>query len=192
MSQSLSIIVVERDREGALRIVDGLREAGDHEITVVAKATALPRTTAMDQNHRVADIAQQLVMAAGWPDDCGQHCSCRQDARSRASVRLRRCLGRWHRFARRDRHPLRVGLPFPFSTHAELVWHWPGASGFTDGLSVRTVPPPMMADALAARPGRGRPAGHWRAKAGAVAPSGGWTKVKTGAQRRKSLRARSI
>lgn len=45
---------------------------------------------------------------------------------------------------------LRVGVPFPFSTHAELVWHWLGASGFTDGLSVRTVPPPMMADALAA------------------------------------------
>ncbi len=44
---------------------------------------------------------------------------------------------------------LRVGVPFPFSTHAELIWHWLGASGFGPGLSVHTVPPPLMADALA-------------------------------------------
>lgn len=45
---------------------------------------------------------------------------------------------------------LRVGVPFPFSTHAELVWHWLGVSGFADGVDVSTVPPPMMVRALAA------------------------------------------
>ncbi|MCE6959195.1 ABC transporter substrate-binding protein [Cereibacter sphaeroides] len=45
---------------------------------------------------------------------------------------------------------LRVGVPFPFSTQAELVWHWLGASGFDRaGVEVVTVPPPMMAGAVA-------------------------------------------
>ena len=51
---------------------------------------------------------------------------------------------------RADRR-LRVGVPFAFSTHAELVWHWLLASGFAaDEVEVRTVPPPRMAEALAA------------------------------------------
>ncbi|SLN44762.1 Nitrate transport protein NrtA precursor [Aquimixticola soesokkakensis] len=47
---------------------------------------------------------------------------------------------------------LRVGVPFPFSMHAELVYHWLGALGVTtpQGLDVKTVPPPLMADAVAA------------------------------------------
>jgi len=47
---------------------------------------------------------------------------------------------------------LRLGVPFPFSMHAELVYHWLGALGMhTPGeLDVRTVPPPHMAAALAA------------------------------------------
>jgi two-component system, oxyanion-binding sensor len=45
---------------------------------------------------------------------------------------------------------LRVAVPFPFSTHAELVWHWLSATGFANGLQVTTVPPPMMAGAMAA------------------------------------------
>lgn len=47
---------------------------------------------------------------------------------------------------------LRMGVPFPFSMHAELVYHWLGALGIPSpaGLDVRTVPPPVMADALAA------------------------------------------
>lgn len=46
--------------------------------------------------------------------------------------------------------PLRVGVPFPFSTQSELVRHWLAACGFapTD-LDLVTVPPPMMADAMA-------------------------------------------
>lgn len=46
---------------------------------------------------------------------------------------------------------LRMGVPFPFSMHAELVYHWLGALGVRtpQDLDVRTVPPPMMAEALA-------------------------------------------
>lgn len=45
---------------------------------------------------------------------------------------------------------LRVGVPFPFSTHAMLVRHWLEGSALAAGLSIHTVPPPMMAEALAA------------------------------------------
>lgn len=44
---------------------------------------------------------------------------------------------------------LRVGVPFPFSTHAVLVRHWLAASSLAAGLTIHTVPPPMMAQALA-------------------------------------------
>lgn len=47
--------------------------------------------------------------------------------------------------------PLRVGVPFMFSTQLELIRHWLSACGFTpEDLRIKTVPPPMMADALAA------------------------------------------
>lgn len=50
------------------------------------------------------------------------------------------------------RRNLRVGVPFPFSMHAELLYHWLGALGMRapDELDVRTVPPPHMAEAMAA------------------------------------------
>jgi two-component system, oxyanion-binding sensor len=50
-----------------------------------------------------------------------------------------------------SRH-LRIGVPFPFSMHAELLYYWLGALGLPapQALTVRTVPPPMMADAIAA------------------------------------------
>lgn len=44
---------------------------------------------------------------------------------------------------------LRVGVPFPFSTHAVLVRRWLAGSSVAAGLTVHTVPPPLMADALA-------------------------------------------
>ncbi|MFN3278325.1 MAG: ABC transporter substrate-binding protein [Paracoccus hibiscisoli] len=46
--------------------------------------------------------------------------------------------------------PLRVGVPFPFSTQAELVRHWLEGTALAHRLTIRTVPPPQMADALAA------------------------------------------
>lgn len=45
---------------------------------------------------------------------------------------------------------LRIAVPFPFSTHALIVRHWLAACGFGPGVSVHTVPPPLMANALAA------------------------------------------
>lgn len=44
---------------------------------------------------------------------------------------------------------LRVGVPFPFSTHAELVRRWLHGSDLGSRLTIHTVPPPQMADALA-------------------------------------------
>lgn len=45
---------------------------------------------------------------------------------------------------------LRIGVPFPFSTHAELLYYWLSALGLPapQGIDIRTVPPPLMADAL--------------------------------------------
>lgn len=45
--------------------------------------------------------------------------------------------------------PLRVGVPFPFSTQAELVRRWLGGSALAGRVAIRTVPPPLMAAALA-------------------------------------------
>lgn len=46
---------------------------------------------------------------------------------------------------------LRIGVPFPFSMHMELVHYWLEHLGtpLPAGLEIRTVPPPMMAEALA-------------------------------------------
>jgi two-component system, oxyanion-binding sensor len=48
--------------------------------------------------------------------------------------------------------PLRIGVPFHFSMHAELIHYWLSAPEFRfpQPLDIRTVPPPRMAEALAA------------------------------------------
>jgi len=47
---------------------------------------------------------------------------------------------------------LRIGVPFPFSMHAELLYYWLSASGLPapQSIEIKTVPPPLMADALKA------------------------------------------
>lgn len=47
---------------------------------------------------------------------------------------------------------LRIGVPFPFSMHAELLYYWLTALGLPapQGVDIRTVPPPLMADAIKA------------------------------------------
>jgi NitT/TauT family transport system ATP-binding protein len=45
---------------------------------------------------------------------------------------------------------LRVGVPFPFSTQAELVRHWLRGTELEARVSIHTVPPPQMATAMAA------------------------------------------
>src|SRR5690606_10391771 len=42
------------------------------------------------------------------------------------------------------RAPMRIGVPFPFSIHAELLYRWLG-----EGIRVQTVPPPLLPDAMA-------------------------------------------
>lgn len=44
---------------------------------------------------------------------------------------------------------LRVGVPFPFSMHTELLHYWLGATPHAPAVQVTTVPPPLMARALA-------------------------------------------
>lgn len=45
---------------------------------------------------------------------------------------------------------LTIGVPFPFSMHVELIHVWKGATPLSAvPLEIRTVPPPMMAQALA-------------------------------------------
>jgi len=42
-----------------------------------------------------------------------------------------------------------MGVPFPFSTQAELVRRWLAGTELAAGVTIHTVPPPPMADALA-------------------------------------------
>jgi NitT/TauT family transport system ATP-binding protein len=46
---------------------------------------------------------------------------------------------------------LRIGIQFPFSMHAELLYYWLGALGVAapEALEIRTVPPPLIAKAIA-------------------------------------------
>ncbi|WP_407495653.1 ABC transporter substrate-binding protein [Pseudooceanicola sp. MF1-13] len=47
--------------------------------------------------------------------------------------------------------PITFGVPFPFSMHVELLRYWGAATDLgADGIVIRTVPPPLMATALAA------------------------------------------
>lgn len=61
-------------------------------------------------------------------------------------------VGTGQHLIRATERRLRVGVPFPFSMHAELLYHWLGALGVsTPGeLDVRTVPPPLMPAAMTA------------------------------------------
>ncbi|MEO1549091.1 MAG: CmpA/NrtA family ABC transporter substrate-binding protein [Pseudomonadota bacterium] len=47
---------------------------------------------------------------------------------------------------------LRIGVPFPFSMHAELLYYWLSSLGLPapQSLDIRTVPPPLMAEAIKA------------------------------------------
>jgi two-component system, response regulator / RNA-binding antiterminator len=69
----LSIIVVERDRERALKIVDGLIASGDHIVTVIAEETGLARRIAeqkpdivlIDVANPSRDVLEELALASG-------------------------------------------------------------------------------------------------------------------------------
>ncbi|MHA6264811.1 ABC transporter substrate-binding protein [Arenibacterium sp. CAU 1754] len=47
--------------------------------------------------------------------------------------------------------PITFGVPFPFSMHVELLRYWCAQTALgANGIEIRTVPPPLMAKALAA------------------------------------------
>lgn len=73
MSERLSIIVVERDRDRALQIVDALRAEGDHDVVVISEETGLARRIAahspnvvlIDLANPSRDELEELAMASG-------------------------------------------------------------------------------------------------------------------------------
>lgn len=72
MSKPLSIIVVEKDRERAMTIVDGLREAGAHEVLVIGEEIGLARRIAernpdlvlIDAGNPSRDAIEELTLAS--------------------------------------------------------------------------------------------------------------------------------
>ncbi|OCX65292.1 nitrate transporter [Thioclava sp. SK-1] len=89
----------------------------------------------LNMNGNVIGVSQRL--AARMQND-GYEFDFR-DARKAGAALLRAC-GK----------TLRIGVPFPFSTHAELVDYWLTHLGLPlpENLEIRTVPPPLMPDAL--------------------------------------------
>jgi two-component system, response regulator / RNA-binding antiterminator len=71
MSKSLSIVVVEKDRERALMIVDGLRDAGEFDVFVIGEETGLARRIAernpdlvlIDAGNPSRDVLEDLTTA---------------------------------------------------------------------------------------------------------------------------------
>lgn len=72
MSAGLSIVVVERDPERARLIIDGLREAGDHSVIVIADDASLRRRIAernpdlvlIDVANPSRDVLEELTLAS--------------------------------------------------------------------------------------------------------------------------------
>lgn len=71
MKKNLSVVVVETDRERALMIVDGLREAGAFDIFVISEETGLARRIAernpdlvlIDAGNPSRDVLEDLALA---------------------------------------------------------------------------------------------------------------------------------
>lgn len=71
MVKRLSIIVVEKDRERAMLIVDGLRDAGDFDVMVIAEEAGLTRRIAqrnpdlvlIDAGNPSRDVLEELTLA---------------------------------------------------------------------------------------------------------------------------------
>ena len=69
---NLKVAVIEADRDRALMIVDGLREAGDYDVTVIGDATGLARRLAelgpdvvlIDLSNPNRDMLEELAVAS--------------------------------------------------------------------------------------------------------------------------------
>ncbi len=72
MANGLRIVVVEKDRERGLMIVEGLRDAGDFDVTVIGEDGGLARKLAMlapdvvliDLENPSRDILEELTLAS--------------------------------------------------------------------------------------------------------------------------------
>jgi two-component system, response regulator / RNA-binding antiterminator len=72
MTRRLSIIVVEKDRDRAIMIVDGLREVGDHDVLVIADDLGLARRISernpdlvlIDAGNPSRDAIEELTIAS--------------------------------------------------------------------------------------------------------------------------------
>ncbi|KNG95123.1 ABC transporter substrate-binding protein [Pseudaestuariivita atlantica] len=99
-------------------------------------ATSLAAVSVLSVNGNVVGVGRPLeerLRAAGHPFDFA-------DPKAAASALA----------AVRDR-PIVFGVPFPFSMHVALLDYWSRATALgADGIVIRTVPPPLMASALAA------------------------------------------
>jgi two-component system, response regulator / RNA-binding antiterminator len=73
LADRLRIAVVEKDRDRALMIIDGLRDAGDHVVTVIGDDTGLARKLAaldpdvvlIDLQNPNRDVLEALTIASG-------------------------------------------------------------------------------------------------------------------------------
>lgn len=73
MPSRLSVVVVEKDRDRALLIVDALRDAGDHDVHVIANDSALARCVSgrnpdivlVDMTSPCRDMIEQLTLVSG-------------------------------------------------------------------------------------------------------------------------------
>ncbi|MGH1415198.1 MAG: ANTAR domain-containing response regulator [Pelagimonas sp.] len=76
MSNMLSIVVVEPDRDRALQIIDSLRTAGEYEIRVISETTGLarqvhqhnPDVVLIDLENPSRDMLEELALASGPQD----------------------------------------------------------------------------------------------------------------------------
>ena len=76
MPPDLTIIIVEKDRDRALRIVDALTETGDYRITVLSDEGSLARRNAdrrpdvvlIDVASPSRDVLEELTLASGTMD----------------------------------------------------------------------------------------------------------------------------
>ncbi|MGH1355408.1 MAG: ANTAR domain-containing response regulator [Thalassovita sp.] len=76
MPNRLSIIVVEKDRDRALQIVDSLKASGDYDISVIAEESGLARRIAqgepdvvlIDMTNPSRDSLEELAIASGPQD----------------------------------------------------------------------------------------------------------------------------
>ncbi|MEP3329409.1 ABC transporter substrate-binding protein [Sedimentitalea sp.] len=97
-------------------------------------ATALSAVSVLSMNGEVVGVGKRLedrLRASGYGFDF-------HDARA-ASKALGSVLD----------GKLTIGVPFPFSMHVELLRYWFNATGLSENaIEIRTVPPPLMADAL--------------------------------------------